>query len=325
MQVLEHHTDTSRLSEAPRSVLGAIERAIPALDDRSLILTTLAALGAISGLLIAALLSRDPREALAYTIACLMIGGSIALGLRGREVDRASAEALAAAEADQQIRSVAHDLKAPLLTVTSYLELIAGGAFGAVSEDVRAAVTRAAAVSERAHTVVDSTLRHDDSAGAGAGAATLTQLTPVDLNRVVSEVVSALNYSMRERQADVAIQGKLPSVMGEDAAMFRVLENLLQNSIKFCPTGTTPHISIRSRRVDAHAVEVTISDNGPGIPDNAERLIYRGARGRNALGVPGHGIGLSTVARLVTRMGGTVRFESPLEGGAVVRLTLPAA
>ena len=140
-------------------------------------------------------------------------------------------------------------------------------------------------------------------------------MVPVDLNRVLSDVVGALNCSMRERQANVAIEGKLPSVVGEDAAMFRVLENLLQNSIKFCPTGTTPHIAIRSRRLDAQVVELTIADNGPGIPDDTERLIYRGARGRNALGVPGNGIGLSTVARLVTRMGGTVRFESPLEGG----------
>lgn len=320
MQVLEHHGDTSRLSEAPRSVLAAIERAIPALHDRSLLLTTLAALGAISGLLIAALLSRDPREALAYTVACVMIGGSIALGLRGREVDLASEEADAAAEANQQMRSVAHDLKAPLLTVTSYLELIADGAFGAVSEDVRAAVTRAAAVSERAQTVIDSTLRRGDLA---EGAAT-PALAPVDLNRVVSDVVGALNGSMRERQANVAIEGRLPLVLGEDAAMFRVLENLLQNAIKFCPVGTAPQVVVRSRRLDAQAVELTIADNGPGITDDAERLIYRGARGRNAGDIPGHGIGLSTVARLVTRMGGTVRFESPVEGGTLVRLTLRA-
>ena len=320
MQVLEQHAAGSHVIDMARTAAAAVGRMASGLQDRSILLTTLAVLGAISGLLIAALLSRDPREALAYTVACVMIGGSIALGLRGREVDRTSAGARAPTEIDQQMRSVAHDLKAPLLMVTSYLELIADGAFGAVSDDVRAALTRAAEVSERAQTVIDSTLRRDDPA-----TTMLTRLAPVDLNRVVSDVVGALNCSMRERQANVAIEGRLPSVMGEDAAMFRVLENLLQNSIKFCPTGTTPQIAVRARRLDAHTVELTISDNGPGIPDDAERLIYRGARGRNALGVPGHGIGLSTVARLVTRMGGTVRFESPTEGGTVVRLTLRGA
>ncbi len=327
MQVLDYHAASARLSEVPPSVSSAIERTIPILQNRSLLLTALAALGAFSGLLIAALLSRDPREALAYTVACLMIGGSIAIGLRGREVDRASAEAHAAAEVDQQMRSVAHDLKAPLLTVTSYLELIADGAFGVVSEDVRSAVMRAAAVSERAQTVVDSTLGREGLGREGL-VATVTPsaaLVPVDLDRVFSDVVGALNSSMRERQANVAVEGRLPSILGEDAAMFRVLENLLQNSIKFCPSGTAPRIAVRSRPLDAGAVELTISDNGPGIPDDAERLIYRGARGANALDVPGHGIGLSTVSRLVTRMGGTVRFESPLQGGTVVRLTLRAA
>lgn len=287
--------------------------------DRSLLLTTLAVIGAVGGLLIAALLSRDPREAGAYTVACLMIGGSIALGLRGREVE-SRVDPLA--EAQQQMREVAHDLKAPLLTVTSYLELIADGAFGAVSDDVRAAVTRAAAVSERAQTVVSSALRPEALEAPAAAEATWVR---VDMNRILSDVLGALNCSMRERHATVTVEGGLPVVLGDDASLFRVIENLVQNAIKFCPDGTVPQIGIRSRRVDSATFEVTITDNGPGMPGDTDRLVYRGARGENAAGTAGHGIGLATVARLVTRMGGTVRFEDGAEGGTLVRLTLSAA
>ncbi len=300
-----------------------MERAIPAFRDRSVPLTTLAVLGVASGLLIATLLSRDPREAVAYAVACLMIGGSIALGLGGREASRATATERTPTppvEVQEQVRAAAHDLKAPLLTVTSYLELIANGAFGEVSDDVRAAVTRAAAVSASARMVVDSVLGQD----ATASDAPSTRLRErVDVDYVLSEVLGALNSAMRERQANVAIEGKLPVILGEDVALFRVLENVLQNAIKFCPRDTTPQIVVKSTRLDATFVELTVTDNGPGLGGDGQRLTYRGARGQT--GVPGHGLGLATVARLVTRMGGSVRLESPAEGGTTVRLTLRAA
>lgn len=319
MQAFERHARSARWSEASHASLTALERTIPAFRDRSLLLTTLAVIGVVGGLLIAALLSRDPREAGAYTVACLMIGGSIALGLRGREVEP-RVDPLT--EAQQQLREVAHDLKAPLLTVTSYLELIADGAFGAVSDDVRAAVTRAAAVSERAQTVVSSALRPE---ALDAPAVAETTFVRIDMNRILSDVLGALNCSMREHDVTVAVEGRLPVVLGDDASLFRVIENLVQNAIKFCPEGTVPQIGIRSRRIDGATFEVTIKDNGPGMPRDAERLIYRGARGDNATGTAGHGIGLATVARLVTRMDGTVRFEDAPERGTLVRLTLPAA
>jgi len=335
MQVFEQATRGSRLSEATRVFLAAMERAVPAFRDRSILLTTLAVIGVASGLVIATLLSRDPREAGAYAVACLMIGGSIALGLRGREtgmrmvsgshsvdslapIDPLAADPLAAAE--DQMRAAAHDLKAPLLTVTSYLELIADGAFGAVSEDVRDALTRAAAVSTQAQTVVDSALGRDAIAAAKRSW-TPPVLHRVDLNQVVSDVIGALNCSMRERQANVAIEGRLPFILGEDAAVFRVLENILQNAIKFCPRDTTPHIAVRSAHLNAGLVELTITDNGPGLGGDATQFLDRGVRGVNT-GVPGHGIGLATVLRLMTRMGGRVRFESPAEGGTTVRLIL---
>lgn len=319
MQAVDSHDGYLRLSHATHAAWRAAARAVPALRDRSLLLTALAVIGVASGLIIAALLSRDPREAGAYAVACLMIGGSIALGLRGREV---VVEVDPVAEAHHQMRAVAHDLKAPLLTVSSYLELIADGAFGDVSEEVRAAVRRAVAVSERAQTVVDSTLRRE---AIGEPAAPPSAELRVDLNRTLSDVLSALNSSMRDRHATIAIEGRLPLVLGDDASLFRVFENLVQNAIKFCPEGSRPQVGIRSRRLDGRTVEVAISDNGPGMPSDADRLVDHGARGANAAGISGHGIGLATVARLVTRLGGSVRFEAPAEGGTTVRVTLRAA
>lgn len=287
---------------------------LPALRDRSRLLTLLSILGVASGLLIAALLSRDPREAGAYAVACVMMGGAIALGARANDDERAP---LAASLAQQQVRAAAHDLKAPLLTVTSYLELIADGAFGDLSDDARAAVLRAAEVSTRAQTVIDSALQVSP---ASVG----PHLVRVPLDRVLSEVMAALNAAMRERGATVAVEGRLGVVMAEEPALFRIVENLVQNAIKFCPEDRVPRVAISTRRIDGRFVELSIVDNGAGMPADPDFLLYRGTRGTNARQVPGQGIGLATVARLVAAMGGTMRFDTPSEGGTAVRVLLRA-
>src|SRR3546814_15621467 len=123
------------------------------------------------------------------------------------------------------MRAVAHDLKAPLLTVTSYLELIADGAFGEVSDEVRAALTRAAAVSERAQTVVASTLRPESIDRAAGVEDTRTR---VDMNHSLSDVLVALHDSMRDRHATIDVQSRFPPVLTDSVPRFRLLEHILK-------------------------------------------------------------------------------------------------
>lgn len=338
--------------------LGAVARAVPAIHDRSLLLTVLAVLGVLSGLGIAALLSQHPREAGAYAIACVMLGGSMAIGVRSRDARTATSGPAAGTatptvdvvdvvdavdaveEARAHVRAAAHDLRAPLLTVSSYLQLIADGAFGPVSEEARAAIRRTAEVSDRAQALVDAALARDAAYAVrrpaeGYDAPVFT--TRVDLNRTLSDVLAALTSEMRQRSATVAVEGRLHAVRGEDVALFRVLENLVQNSIKFCPADRTPRLVLRSRRLDALTVEVCLQDNGAGMPSDAARLSTPGERGANAGDVQGHGLGMATVTRLIARMEGSVHWESPTggstdgstggstDGGTLVRITLPAA
>lgn len=305
------------------------------LHVRPVFLTVLAAFGAIAGLLITALLARDPREAGAYLVACLMIGGAMAFGQRARtEAAPTGSAAQAATDSatPDDVRAVAHDLRAPLLTVSSYLDLIAEGAFGTVSDEARAAIRQCAAVTARAQTVVETTLRprsREDIEAAGR----------VDLGRVMSDVLDALTSTMREHRAEVAFEGRLPAVRGDETALFRVFENLLQNAIKYGRPGVAPRVGISWRRLEAATIEVTVRDNGRGIrSDEAAAVLAPGVRGGNAAGAEGLGLGLPTAARLVARMGGTLAIDSradaveagPRAGlevtpGTVVRVTLPAA
>lgn len=319
--------------QAMHAVQRALSPAAGLLTSHPVLLTVLAALGVVAGLAIAALLTRDPREAGAYAVACVMIGGAMAVGDRAAG-PRApgSARMLATtrssedpvSNARREVREVAHDLRAPLLTVSSYLDLIAQGAFGVVSDEAQAALRQCASVTGRAQTVVETTLQRDASRQGDAGD---SLMRPVSLNTVVSDVMDALTANMRECGATVAVEGRLPVVMGDETALFRVFSNLVENSIKYTAQGVTPRISIHSERLRGGDVAIFVRDNGRGIrADEAESVTQAGVRGSSAQtgGRTGMGLGLATVARLTSRMGGTFMIESATDGGSgtTVRVTL---
>lgn len=298
----------------------------------SVMLTALAAVGAIAGVIIATLLSHDPREALAYVVACLMLGAAVAIGRRSRTV------ADPATEARREMRAVAHDLRAPLVTVSTYLDLIAEGQFGALTPESEAAIRRASTVARRAQALVETTLQRPvdppQAPALPAPVAARPEMVQVDLEVVLQEVLDALTGSMRQRSATISVEGRLPVVMGDRIALFRVLENLLQNSMKHCTD--TPRVRLYAHRLvppgtdrasAARFVEVIVADNGPGIPTaELKRVLRDGVCGSRSLaaGTAGAGLGLATVSRLVTEMGGTFTIDPPLEAtpGAVMRLRL---
>lgn len=219
----------------------------------------------------------------------------------------------------RELRSVAHDLRAPLCTVTSYVDLVAQGAFGPVSDEACAALRRVAEVATRAQSVVDSTLRAEVE-----GAASAPTPATVDLARVVSEAVAALDATIRERSGEVVVEGSLPAVRGEATALFRVMENLVQNGLKYATPAEPPRVVVRAHAA-ADRVVIEVQDNGTGFSTrDRERVFEPGVRGDASAMASGDGLGLDTVRRLVMGMAGEVSIPECVRG-AIVRVTLPAA
>jgi signal transduction histidine kinase len=217
----------------------------------------------------------------------------------------------------RELRSVAHDLRAPLCTVTSYVDLVAQGAFGPVSDEACAALRRVAEVATRAQSVVDSTLRAEVEAAASAPAR-------VDLARVVSEAVAALDATIRERHGAVVVEGSLPPVRGEATALFSVMENLVQNGLKYATPAEPPRVVVRAHAA-ADRVVIEVQDNGTGFSTRDRARVFEpGVRGDASAMASGDGLGLDTVRRLVTGMAGVVSIPECAQG-AIVRVTLPAA
>jgi two-component system phosphate regulon sensor histidine kinase PhoR len=131
--------------------------------------------------------------------------------------------------------------------------------------------------------------------------------------------------TQKHMRISAALPPALPAVRGDATALERVLSNLIDNAIKYCPEGAAIVVAAEDL---GGKLRVTVSDDGPGIearhlPRLFERF-YRCDPGRSrAMG--GTGLGLSIVKHLVEAMGGTVQVESTLGQGARFGFTVPAS
>ena len=100
------------------------------------------------------------------------------------------------------------------------------------------------------------------------------------------------------------------------------MNNLLYNALKYTPEGGNAVLAVRSVPDGA---ELEVRDDGPGIPETEReavfRRLYRSDASRSQRGL---GLGLSMVKAIVEAHGGTVRATTAPEGGACLRVHLPA-
>jgi len=108
-------------------------------------------------------------------------------------------------------------------------------------------------------------------------------------------------------------------VRGSRAGLYRAVSNLLDNAVKWSPPGAMVHVAVRDG-------EVVVRDHGPGIaPDDLPHVFDRFYRAADARGLPGSGLGLAIVRQIAEAHGGGVRAEAAEDGGALLRLCLPAS
>ena len=119
-----------------------------------------------------------------------------------------------------------------------------------------------------------------------------------------------------------------PPFAALDVELFeRAIANLVDNALKFCPSGA--HITLQARRVAAR-VQVSVSDTGPGIaaadlPHLFDRFYQSRQSVAPATGEGGKGLGLAIVKRIAELHGGSVTVASALGAGTRVEVSVPAA
>lgn len=225
-----------------------------------------------------------------------------------RDLQRSSAELDAFA-------SVAgHDLAQPLQVAYGYLEMLRAD-YGD-SLDPTAAEWLGAAIGslDRMRALVQAVLAF---ARSGARA---PEVAPVDLDLALDEALEQLEPEVRAAGARIE-RGALPVVDADPVHLATVLAALVDNALRFARPGEPPTISIDAA-ADADGWTVTVTDDGPGFPDEIRGRAFDAFQ-RGAAAGRGPGLGLATCRKLVEGHGGRIWLDEATGTGAVVRFTLP--
>jgi light-regulated signal transduction histidine kinase (bacteriophytochrome) len=228
---------------------------------------------------------------------------------RTRELERSNEEL------DRFAAVTSHDLQAPLVTISMYVQLLErrhGKELGEGNE----IVDRIAAATGQARDLVRDLLEYS-RAGRGEMRAEL-----VEARQLVSEVVDLLAGPLQESGASVSV-GDLPMLKVDCANMRQVFQNLIANAVKF--TDRDPQVSVTAER-KGDCWEFAVADNGIGMdPQHAEEIFKPFQRLHGDGKYPGAGLGLAVCQRIVEQHGGRIWVETELGKGSTFRFTLPVA
>lgn len=225
-----------------------------------------------------------------------------------RRVEERTAELTAANEELESFSySVTHDLRAPLRAMEGFARALIEDHAGGLDEEGRRYAGRIAAAALRLDLVIQDLLRYSRLRMAEI------RLKPVSLDAVVAEVVAARETAIETAGATVDVDAPLPEVNAHRPTLVQIVENLLDNALKFVARGVAARVRIRADASSA-TVRLWVEDNGIGVaPDDRERIFKVFERLHGVETYPGSGIGLAIVRKAAERMGGRAGVE-PAEG-----------
>lgn len=227
--------------------------------------------------------------------------------------------------------AASHDLKSPIRTMRGMLTILREDHGAVLDDDARSLIDMIDGAAIRMQELTESVLDLAHSAGG------TLDLEVVDFAAVFREVRADLGADLDDGGGAMTC-GELPHVLGSAMRLRRLLQNLVENSLRFRSPDTPPriHLAVTGRPgvpdppaallPDRERVEFTLTDNGIGVKDGfAEEIFapFRRLHGREAY--PGIGLGLTLCRRVVTRHGGTIEARPNPPRGLAVSFTLPLA
>ena len=144
----------------------------------------------------------------------------------------------------------------------------------------------------------------------------------LDLDRLIEDAVATASVGQDAVRVRATVAAPMPRIRGDAERLRQVLGNLIDNAVKYSPEGGEVHVTAQQENGVIH---ISVSDHGPGIARDQQRLIFE-KFGRVAVPggqKPGSGLGLFIARSIAEAHGGSLDVISQSDGGATFTLTLP--
>lgn len=230
---------------------------------------------------------------------------------QARELERSNAEL------EQYAYSISHDLQQPVRVVSSFLDLFSRRYRGELDEEADGYIHFMLDATSRMTEQLNGLLDHS-RVRQGAG----QPMVPVDCSALMRAVCDDLRLMIEENEAVVNV-GPLPTVQGHTNLLTQLLQNLVQNALKF-RSDEPPRVDVSAWR-SGDEWQFEVRDNGIGLdPRFADRIFQIFQRLHTYEEFEGTGMGLAIARKIVQTHGGTIWTESKPGEGARFCFTLPA-
>jgi signal transduction histidine kinase len=219
-------------------------------------------------------------------------------------------------ELDAYAHTVAHDLKNPLSVIIAAAEM--------VREEKSLTPRRKQELLEE----VEATARHMDEIVDDL--LTLSEVRKVDapsepvrMAEVVENVRDRLSVMIRKRGAELVVPPEWPTPLGYAPWIEEVWANFVSNALKY--GGRPPRVELGADREAEARIKFWVKDNGAGVPEGIRSRLFLPFQRLGAPRKGGHGLGLSIVQQIMTKLGGQVGVEGGEGGGSLFYFVLPEA
>ncbi len=221
-----------------------------------------------------------------------------------------------------------HDLKEPLRKIQMYASIILQKHKDEIPESVVTNILRMQASASRMQTLVDSLLSYAKIINEEK------QLVDVDLNEVLDEIQADLKESIDEKGGRLEWKN-LPVIQGIRFLITQLLENIINNSLKFAKEDRPPVIIISSQLVNKKTMKdtkhdsendyykISVADNGVGFDAAYKKDLFKIFQRFHGRQYKGSGIGLAICQKIVEVHDGYIEAEGEEDNGAVFNIYIP--
>jgi PAS domain S-box-containing protein len=220
---------------------------------------------------------------------------------------------------DEFVGTVSHELRTPLAAIKGFVELVADGEAGPVTDTQREFLEISARNADRLTALINDLLDVNRMESSGLE----MREDPVDLAELLGEVAATFRLAAEAKGLEFRTEpAELPRILGDRERLIQVFNNLVSNAIKYTPAGWVG-ISGCVREAE---VEIVVHDTGIGLSSEEQaHLFTRFFRGghRVAREAGGTGLGLVIAKAIVQRHGGRIAVESEPGTGTRFRVFLP--